>query len=318
MGKAARAVRTGVQAEFVKKFESLSGRYSIRQIWEDWVVMAAISISNVVDQVHAPEREKHYMTLASKYQPQELHVFSELFVDFINAMDSNPDQDFLGEMYMAVGMGNEHAGQFFTPYDVCRCMSQIVSNFDLLKAEIEQKGFVSVLDPACGAGALLVAFANDCLRKDINYQTSVLFVAQDIDYLVGCMCYLQLSILGCAGYVKIGDSLARPCTAHDPRGLIPVDDGNIWYTPFFFREEWHTRRLAASMALLFSRLPATPATEEPATEESPEIAAPAPLQPLPAPEDPAPPVTISPEPEPPVEVEETVYEANKYGQLMFF
>lgn len=313
MGKAARAVRTGVQAEFVKKFESLAGRYSIRQIWEDWVVMSAISISNVVDQVHAAEREKHYMTLASKYQPQELRVFAELFADFVNAMDRNPDQDFLGEMYMAVGMGNEHAGQFFTPYDVCRCMSEIVSNFDLLKAEIEQKGFVSVLDPACGAGALLVAFANDCLRKDINYQTSVLFVAQDIDYLVGCMCYLQLSILGCAGYVKIGDSLANPTTSHDPRGLIPVDDGNIWYTPFFFREEWHTRRLAASMALLFSRLPTTEKTEEPPAE-----AAAAPLQPLPAPEDPAPPVTISPEPEPPVEVEETAYSENKYGQLTFF
>ena len=313
MGKAARAVRTGVQAEFIKKFESLSGRYSIRQIWEDWVVMSAISISNVVDQVHATEREKHYRTLASKYQPQELLVFSELFVDFVNAMDRNPDQDFLGEMYMAVGMGNEHAGQFFTPYDVCRCMSEIVSNFDLLKAEIEQKGFVSVLDPACGAGALLVAFANDCLRKDINYQTSVLFVAQDIDYLVGCMCYLQLSILGCAGYVKIGDSLANPTTFHDPRGLIPCDGGNIWYTPFYFREEWHTRRLAASMALLFSKLPTTEKAEE-----LPAEAAAAPLQPLPAPEAPAPPVTISPEPEPPVEAEETAYNENKYGQLMFF
>jgi len=313
MGKAARAVRSGVQAEFVKKFEALSGRYSVRQIWEDWVVMSAISISNTVDKVHAEEREKHYMTLASKYKPQELNVFAELFVDFINAMDRNPDQDYLGEMYMAVGMGNEHAGQFFTPYDVCRCMSEIVSNFDLLKAEIEQKDFVSVLDPACGAGALLAAFANNCLRKDINYQTSVLFVAQDIDYLVGCMCYLQLSILGCAGYVMIGDSLANPTTSHDPRGLIPVDDGNIWYTPFFFREEWHTRRMAASMALLFSRLTATPSNEEPPAEAAAVL-----LQPLPAPEDPAPPVTISPEPETPVEAEETVYEADQYGQLMLF
>ena len=316
MGKAARAVRSIEQTEFVKKFEALSGRYSVRQIWEDWVVMSAISISNVVDQTHAPEREKHYMTLASKYKPQELNVFAELFVDFINAMDSNPDQDFLGGMYMAVGMGNEHAGQLFTPYSVCKCMAKMTA--PNIPGEVEKRGWISVCDPACGAGALLVAFANECLLQNVNYQTSVLFVAQDIDYLVGCMCYLQLSILGCAGYVKIGDSLARPCTSHDSRGLIPVDDGNIWYTPFFFREEWHTRRLAASMALLFSRLPATPATEEPATEESPEIAAPAPLQPLPAPEDPAPPVTISPEPEPPVEVEETVYEANKYGQLMFF
>lgn len=313
MGKAARAVRTGTQAEFVKKFEALSGRYSIRQIWEDWVVMSAISISNVCDQIHAPEREKHYMTLASKYKPQELNIFSELFVDFINAMDANPDQDFLGEMYMAVGMGNEHAGQFFTPYDVCRMMAMIVSDFDRLKAEIEERGFAGVSDPACGAGALLVAFANECLRKKINYQTSILFVAQDIDYLVGCMCYLQLSILGCPGYVKIGDSLAKPSTSHDPRGLIPDDDGNIWYTPFFFREEWNVRRLAASMALLFSRLPETPATEE-----TPAVAAPAPLQPLPAPAAAPTPVTTSPEPETPVEAEETAYQETKYGQLTFF
>lgn len=311
MGKSARAVRTGAQSEFVKKFEALSGRYSVRQIWEDWVVMSAISISNVVDQVHAQEREKHYMTLASKYQPQELLVFSELFVDFINAMDRNPDQDFLGEMYMAVGMGNEHAGQFFTPYSVCKCMAKMTA--PNIPGEVEKRGWISVCDPACGAGALLVAFANECLLQNVNYQTSVLFVAQDIDYLVGCMCYLQLSILGCAGYVKIGDSLARPCTSHDPRGLIPVDDGNIWYTPFFFREEWNTRRLAASMALLFSRLPSAQTDEKP-----PTMTAAAPLQPHPEPEDPAPPVTISPKPETPVEAEETVYEANKYGQLMLF
>lgn len=311
MGKAARAVRSGVQAEFVKKFEALSGRYSVRQIWEDWVVMSAISISNVVDQVHAPEREKHYMTLASKYKAQELNVFTELFVDFINAMDRNPDQDYLGEMYMAVGMGNEHVGQFFTPYTVCKCMAKMTA--PNIPGEVEKRGWISVGDPACGAGALLVAFANECLLQGVNYQSSVLFVAQDIDYLVGCMCYLQLSILGCAGYVKIGDSLARPSTSHDPRGLIPVDDGNIWYTPFFFREEWHTRRMAASMELLFSRLTATPSNEEPPAE-----AAAAPLQPLPAPEDPEPPVTISPEPETPVEAEETVYEANQYGQLMLF
>lgn len=42
-------------------------------------------------------------------------------------------------------------------------------------------------DPACGAGALLLAFANECKRNHINYQTSVFFVAQDIDFLAGCM-----------------------------------------------------------------------------------------------------------------------------------
>lgn len=311
MGKAARLVRGTIQQEFVKKFEALSGRYSIRQIWEDWVIMAAISISNAVDLQHAPDREKHYMALAGKYSNQELGVFAELFTDFINAMEVNPDQDFLGDMYMAVGMGNEHAGQFFTPYSICKAMAKMTAPD--IPGEIQKRGWLSVNDPACGAGALLVAFANECLLQNVNYQTSVLFVAQDIDYIVGCMCYLQLSILGCPGYVKIGDTLARPSTAHDPYGLLPVDDGNIWYTPFYFREEWNTRRLAAMMALTFSRI-----STEAVPAEMPAVADPAPLQPVPEPEKPQATVTISPEPERAKEREELVYQANDAGQLMLF
>ena len=310
--KAARAVRGADQVSFIKKFEALSGRYSVRQIWEDWVIMSAISISNTVDHVHAQEREKNYLTRASKYSRQEMQVFAELLCDFVNALETNPDQDFLGEMYMAVGMGNENAGQFFTPYNVCKMMAKI-TNTDVLLRQIEQRGWVSVLDPACGAGALLVAFAGVCRELDVNYQTKVLFVAQDIDYLVGCMCYLQLSLLGCPGYVVIGDSLAHPTTSHDPHGLLPLDDGNVWYTPFYFREEWHTRRLAAQMSLFFGKLP-----ELPTDEESPTVAAPAPLQTLPEPEPTPPSVTISPAPESPVETEETVFSANEYGQLTLF
>ena len=283
MGKAARAVRRGTQSDFVKKFEALAGRYSVRQIWEDWVISSAIAISNVVDKVHAPEREKHYMNIISKYNKQELMVFPELLADMVTALDANPNQDFLGEMYMAVGMGNDKAGQFFTPYCVCEAMARMTSTD--LQARIDRDGFISVCDPACGAGALLVAFANECLSQKINYQSSVLFVAQDIDYLVACMCYLQLSLLGCPGYVKIGDSLARPSTSHDPRGLLPCDDGNIWYTPFFFRDEWNWRKQAAMLKLFFGC-------------EAPEIA-----------EEPQPIIEEPPIPE---------YAATESGQLSFF
>ena len=62
----------------------------------------------------------------------------------------------------------------------------------------ENAGFFSVSDPACGAGALLIAFANLCRRKNICYHDKVLFVAQDIDLIAGLMCYIQLSFLGCA------------------------------------------------------------------------------------------------------------------------
>ena len=50
-------------------------------------------------------------------------------------------------------------------------------------------------DSACGAGAMLIAFANAAKQYGINYQKQVLFVAQDIDHTAAMMCYIQLSLL---------------------------------------------------------------------------------------------------------------------------
>lgn len=250
MSSAARIFRSVHQRNIVKLFESMSGRHSRWQIWQDWIVMSAIAVSNVCDTVHREKREETYRTLSSKYAESEMNVFSQMLAEMVQGMDENTNQDFLGELFMGLELGNDHAGQFFTPYCICAAMAKI--NAPDIPEQVEEKGWIAVSDPACGAGALLVAFANECLEKKINYQTSVLFVAQDIDFVVGCMCYLQLSILGCAGYVVIADSLRYPTVSHDSRGLLPVDDGNrdIWYTPFFFRTEWQMRRFAAGMDVL--------------------------------------------------------------------
>ena len=236
------------QAEFMKIFRSLCGRYRRWEIWQDFITLSAIAISNAVDRSHAAEREKTYLTISRKYKPDEMLKFSQMLQEVVAGIDHNPEQDFLGELFMALNLGSDHAGQFFTPYYVCCLMAEITGT-DLL-VRIERDGWVSVNDCACGAGALLVAFANTCLHHKINYQTSVLFVAQDIDCIVGLMCYIQLSLLGCAGYIVIGDSLLHPMTSLDRRGLIPQPGENVWYTPFYFQDVWHYRRIGAQMELL--------------------------------------------------------------------
>lgn len=264
---ATRHLRDARQKNLVSIFNEACYRNSRWSVWADFVVMAAISISNTVDKTHAEAREKTYLSLAKKYNKQELECFSRMFAEIICGIDECPDQDFLGELYMALELGNDHSGQFFTPYSVCRAMATMTYGEDL-KQKIEKQGWVSVNDPACGAGALLVAFANECRRpgKDINYQTSVLFVAQDIDLIVGCMCYIQLSLLGCPGYVVIGDTIAHPSTSIDARGLIPVPGENVWYTPFYFRNIWHYRRLMIQMDMLFNTK--SPEPEAPSLPEA--------------------------------------------------
>lgn len=249
MGKSVPAYLKSVhQIEFVKIFCSLCGRYGRWEIWQDFITLAAIEISNAVDRSHAAGRGESYKTIAEKYKPDELHRFALMFQEVIAGMDQNADQDFFGELYMALELGNKHIGQCFTPYNACRLMAELTT-LDI-RARIAQDGWVSVNDSACGSGAILTAFANACLWQEVNYQTSVFFVAQDVSYIAGLMCYLQLSLMGCAGYVVIGDTLLHPGTALGRRGLIPRPDMDIWYTPFYFRDIWQGRRICAQMDLL--------------------------------------------------------------------
>lgn len=190
MGKAIR-LRGECQKNIVKLLDGLCGHYSRWEVWQDFIIMSAISIANVLSGPHREAREREYMEHASRYSRKELEVFAQMLAEVAMEMEREPDQDLLGELFMALDLSNKWKGQFFTPYSVCRAMSGMTYGDDL-KARIEQRGWVAVNDPACGAGALLIAFANECRRPghDINFQTSVLFVAQDIDFLAGMMCYI--------------------------------------------------------------------------------------------------------------------------------
>lgn len=250
MGKTARReFQDKAKKDVASTLDRLSGKYSRWEIWQDFITMGAISISNVVDDLHRESREREYLARAKKYRKEELESVASMLGAVVAGMEENPNQDFLGEMYMGLGLGNDNAGQFFTPYHICHLMAEISAG-DNLAAQVEKEGWISVNDPCCGGGALLLAFANVCREKKINFQTSVLFVAQDLDPTVAMMCYIQLSLMGCPGYVVVGNSLTDPATSIDRNGLIPRDEGNVWYTPMYFSNIWQGRILWAQMDLL--------------------------------------------------------------------
>lgn len=233
------------QKEFIKIMDKLSYRFQRWEVWSDFITMFAASISNAFDKIHFEKREETYMQIINKYNKQEQELFPQLCGIVVMAMESDADRDFLGELYMAMELSNHWKGQFFTPYNVCKMMARM--NNSNTAAEIEEKGYISVADPACGAGAMLIAYANAVHEnlKDSNYnwQHRILFAAQDIDAVVGKMCYIQLSLLGCAGYVKIADSLLNPMTDSEAVSELSRLESSYWYTPMYFSDVWHYRRL---------------------------------------------------------------------------
>lgn len=100
------------------------------------------AISNAVDKTHYDEREKRYLSIIKKYTKVEQKLFPELCAYITMALEDNPEQDFLGKIFMALGLGNTSNGQFFTPYSVCQLMSEIVTN-DAEK-KIEKQGYISL------------------------------------------------------------------------------------------------------------------------------------------------------------------------------
>lgn len=235
------AGRNEDQKQFIKVFERMTYAQSDWKAWTDFITMAACSIANAVDRSERyAEREKMYLDIAGRYKPEELDAFSELLAVTVEALERDPEQDFLGVLFQDLELNSHWHGQFFTPYHVCKFMAQVV-NVENDRAEIEGKGYIFVNDPACGAGALLIAAANAYRASGINYQTSVLFVAQDIDFTAAMMCYIQLSLIGCPGYVIVGDTLRHP-----PTEPLPADY-QVWYTPFYFSGVWHWRRVFHSV-----------------------------------------------------------------------
>ncbi len=237
----------GTEKEFLDVFKKLCYSRSGWEVWSDLMTVIACSLSNAIDRSseHYDKREREYETCIKRIGSVE--VAAKIMGIITMALESNPDQDFLGKMYMQLNLSNHWKGQFFTPYSVCRAMSEMTIG-DGVKAEIDKKGYIAVNDPACGAGATLIAAANTLRRKKINYQERVVFVAQDIDRVVGMMCYIQLSLLGCPGYVAIANTITNPLCG---TVLAPAEkEGQeIWYTPMFATQIWTHRRLFHSLKL---------------------------------------------------------------------
>ena len=184
---------------FLEAFGRLTNRHRAWDAWRDFITMFACSLSNPLDKEHRDKREALYLEIIKKYNKKEQEVFPELAAQTVLALEENPEQDFLGSIFMSLNLGDEHNGQIFTPYHVCELMAEMT--MDGIVKKVEQDGYISINDPCCGAGATLIAGIHTARKQlekaNLNYQNHLLIVAQDIDETVALMCYCLLYTSRC-------------------------------------------------------------------------------------------------------------------------
>ena len=239
MARAKITTKNQIEKDFVNTFESICRCQNSWKVWADFIEVSAIALANSCDKSKVRDkREKRYLDIMASYN-DDGEKFGDLYGLLVMALTENPEQDFLGSMFMQLNLGNHWKGQFFTAYSVSKMMAEMQT--ESMINTINEKGWTSVYDCACGAGALLIAIRNAMMLKDIDWSSKALFVAQDIDHIAGLMCYIQLSLLGCAGYVVIGDTLSKPVIGT----LLHPKADDIWYMPtLYLNPVWAWRMIA--------------------------------------------------------------------------
>lgn len=224
-------------------------------VWSDCMALFAITLANTSIlplKENEPfksvynKREAEYIRIINRYEKKQYKLFPQMFALLVEELEERPDQDLLGQLYMNLEISNKNKGQYFTPYSVCEAMFNLLIDRKELGKTVHKKGYASVYDCACGAGATLISASETCkeMFKKYNYQNHVYFVGQDIDVTCVHMCYIQLSLHGLAGYVIHDNSLINP----EPK--LPEDIEKIWFTPVWFTDVWTLRRFFHNQDIL--------------------------------------------------------------------
>lgn len=138
--------------EFKKDYKNLALKYGEQKIFEDFVKMCAISIYNVF--AKNKQMEQEYLTTIKSYDKDTQQIFPRMFGNLIMMFENTTElTDIFSKFYEEEHLGNSHLGQFFTPPHISKFMGEIAlcteKNLDEI---IEKKGFITMAEPACGAG----------------------------------------------------------------------------------------------------------------------------------------------------------------------
>lgn len=212
----------------VKLFQEVSRRHNLWTTFSDFLELSSISISNCVDMRNYSRREQRYFEIIKKYTKDELKIFPKLLIELTKALE-NDVTDVLGELFMELELGNSWKGQFFTPYHVCLATVHVSFDEKNIKRVINEKGFVSLNEPAVGGGAMIIAFAQVMKEKGYNPQQQLKVICNDLDIKSVFMTYIQLSLLGIPAVVYHMNTLTLEC----------YDE---WKTPFWILGGWDYKK----------------------------------------------------------------------------
>lgn len=219
------------EKELIKKIEDISyiaGLYST-DVWSYLITIIACDIDTLFIPNEKRKEEKHSLVQRLNLT-DKTHLISETIAIISDALQDNPEQDFLGHTYMNLNLGKKSYGQTFTPYHISELMSKLTFNKEIYEKACSDEEYVKVSDCCVGGGVMLIAHHN-MIKEEGLPSRKFLYIGQDIDRTAIMMAYIQLSFLGCNACLCVGNSLTHP-VQFNKDGITPIStkDNEIWTT----------------------------------------------------------------------------------------
>lgn len=202
--------------EFIKLIHSGDYSRSMYDKFSDMLELGYCAYAKLMafSSERADALEERYMKVVDRYRKneRELEMIREVYPKLIG-MTWNAVQeggvDFLGAVSSELEILNSHIGQFFTPWSLTRMMAKmIIGSGEGIPEVIEGNGFITIGEPASGAGGMVLAAADEVQALGYDPGQHMLVHAVDASPMCFKMTYLQLSFRGVPALVVHGNSLS--------------------------------------------------------------------------------------------------------------
>jgi len=211
------------RAAFMRSFKETAPHQHRYEVWRDFVTLAACALHNSLGIEET--REAEYLAIIHRYDKPDQARFPLLLSQLVMALDAEP-VDILGPLYMELEIGSKDRGQFFSPAALSELMAAMT--FEGALEILEHKPFVTLHEPACGAGGMVLAAAKTFIRAGHNPAFTLFASCVDVDRLAALMCYVQLSLWNIPAEVAVGNTLS-------------MEMREVWHTPAYRMFNWECR-----------------------------------------------------------------------------
>lgn len=215
----------------IKEFSQELQKIRSHDTWtafSDLMELSACSLQKPFEYIHKKDVDTLFNKTINKYRKDEQDVFPKLLSILISFMEQNARQgkmkDVVGTIFGELNLIDKKTGQFFTPNQITDVTSCFIDD-ETIKNAIDKKGYISLCEPSCGAGAMILSFATRLIELGYNPQNTLLIEATDIDRRCVNMCFTQLSYYGLSAIITHGNTLSLECW-------------DKLYTPFYIMNKW--------------------------------------------------------------------------------